>query len=103
MGRMEARLLISASMDGKDITEAMSNSVSPCVPLALVLHTWFPLSKALNNYMHPRTDPVVIILTVSPDNNRILLGRNVRTRLSHSSLAIITSYSTTGPRIFTLR
>ena len=28
--------------------------------------------------MHPRTDPVVIILTVSPDNNKILLGRNVR-------------------------
>lgn len=27
--------------------------------------------------MHPRTDPVVIILTVSPDNTQILLGRNV--------------------------
>lgn len=32
--------------------------------------------------MHPRTDPVVIILTVSPDNGKILLGRNVRTFLS---------------------
>ncbi|GJE92792.1 NADH pyrophosphatase domain-containing protein [Phanerochaete sordida] len=35
-----------------------------------------PTSKALNNYMHPRTDPVVIILTVSRDNSKVLLGRN---------------------------
>ncbi|KAI0088143.1 NUDIX hydrolase domain-like protein [Irpex rosettiformis] len=35
-----------------------------------------PTGKALNNYLHPRTDPVVIILTVSPDNGKILLGRN---------------------------
>ncbi|KAI0339943.1 hypothetical protein BDW22DRAFT_1431420 [Trametopsis cervina] len=35
-----------------------------------------PTGKALNNYLHPRTDPVVIILAVSPENDRILLGRN---------------------------
>ncbi|PSS37541.1 hypothetical protein PHLCEN_2v617 [Hermanssonia centrifuga] len=35
-----------------------------------------PTDKALNNYLHPRTDPVVIILTVNTTNDKILLGRN---------------------------
>ena len=46
--------------------------------------------KALNNYLHPRTDPVVIILAVSPDNDKILLGRNVR-RISRIYAVSLTS------------
>ena len=40
-----------------------------------------PTGKALNNYLHPRTDPVVIILTVNETNDKILLGRNVSPRV----------------------
>lgn len=39
--------------------------------------------------MHPRTDPVVIILTVSPDNSKILLGRNVRALHLHFSQSYV--------------
>ncbi|TDL26184.1 hypothetical protein BD410DRAFT_784246 [Rickenella mellea] len=35
-----------------------------------------PSSKGLNNYSHPRTDPVVIMAIVDEANEKILLGRN---------------------------
>lgn len=81
VGRLETRMFIATSMGG----EQGRNTMPHCVMfqtlkpksqgmLTVALTTY---RNALNNYMHPRTDPVVIILTVSPDNSRIMLGRNV--------------------------
>ncbi|KXS20473.1 hypothetical protein M427DRAFT_376257 [Gonapodya prolifera JEL478] len=33
-------------------------------------------SKGLNNFQHPRTDPVVIVAIISKDGKRVFLGRN---------------------------
>jgi len=44
---------------------AENNGKSPC-----------PSSVGLNNYMHPRTDAVVITAVLDETGNRILLGRN---------------------------
>ncbi|KAJ3344289.1 NADH pyrophosphatase [Gonapodya sp. JEL0774] len=33
-------------------------------------------AKGLNNFQHPRSDPVVIVAIVSKDGNRVFLGRN---------------------------
>lgn len=44
-------------------------------------------SVGLNNYMHPRTDAVVITAVLDETGNRILLGRNVCMRLSDFNLA----------------
>lgn len=33
--------------------------------------------KGLNNYSHPRTDPVVIMAIVDESGENVLLGRNV--------------------------
>ncbi|CAL1706154.1 unnamed protein product [Somion occarium] len=37
-----------------------------------------PTATGLHNITFPRTDPVVIAVVVSPDNNKIFLGRNQR-------------------------
>ena len=34
-------------------------------------------SKGLHNFMHPRTDPVVIMIAIDKSGEKILLGRGV--------------------------
>ena len=43
--------------------------------------------KGLHNFMHPRTDPVVITAILDETGDRILLGRNVRNLVSDRTLA----------------
>lgn len=44
--------------------------------------------KSLNNYVYPRTDPVVIVCIVAPDGNSVLLGRQKRwTKNMYSCIA----------------
>lgn len=47
-----------------------------------------PSSQGLQNYVHPRTDAVVIVAVISSDGDRILLGRSKRfPHLMYSCLA----------------
>jgi len=45
-----------------------------------------PSSKGLHNFMHPRTDAVIIVAVISQDGERILLGRNKRSPLGMYSV-----------------
>jgi len=47
-----------------------------------------PSSKGLQNFMHPRTDAVIIVAVISEDDERILLGHNKRSpQAMYSTLA----------------
>lgn len=57
----------------------MSDRVRLLGVQCLVLLT--PSSKGLQNFMHPRSDAVVIMLVIDQTGDKILLGRGVSYRI----------------------
>ena len=53
-------------------------SVCPLVWQRIHLDGGWGCRTGLHNFMHPRTDPVVITAILDETGDRILLGRNVR-------------------------